>query len=134
MLSSQDILGRRIDQLGTLQNLNLASAGTFIPIFTCGNIQYPANDLKRVVITFCSLTNFTTPPNGAGALALGIPGTPADWAAFLIPINSTLYTQPIPPPPIGIGFSGYSPGTIFGAQVLIAMPGTCTVTAFGWGE
>jgi hypothetical protein len=130
-LVPNDILGRRVSFLGTLEEINITLTGTFFPIFTCGDRTNPAVDLKKTVVAFVSLQNFDGPV--AGTFTFGSSPLGTDWGTGLIPTaDPTVFVMPQAGALAGSG--GYGPGTVFGVTLTAAATLTCDATAYGWGE
>ena len=131
-LQPQDVLGRRLDQLGSIQSFNLADIFTFHPIFKCGDSQFPATDIKKTVIAFVAFQNFSGPI--AGNFTFGSSPAGTDWG------SASPFAQPqcfpIAQPNAVLGAGGYSPGTVFGAIVTFPfdLVGTVDIVVYGWSE
>lgn len=135
-IQPQDVLGRRIGQLGMAQTVNLAiTTAGFIPIITCGDRTNPAVDLKKTVIAFIGFQNPSTAAGGAPTLTFGSSASGGtDWGTGLVAgANPMCFVMPQAFSAF-LGGNGYAPGTVFGMTVSAAGVGTADLVAFGWSE
>lgn len=148
-LIPDDLLQRRLDVLGIVQQVSLDAVNALqvTPIFTCGNIAFPASSGKKTVIAYVIVTT----SDGIGPvlgtfMALGSNGS-NDWiiaggssgynlgqwtSSGIYPIiltpalTQTLGAQSMPV---------YPPGTVFTVQnnsIVTPQVHTATFTAVGW--
>jgi hypothetical protein len=141
-LTPDDLLQRRIDVLGTVQQVSVdtAFANTVTTIFVTGNVAFPASS-KYTTILAVIVTSSNGQPFPAGTfVALGASGG-HDWLGQAT-INLGSYTSypVIIAPQLGqvLGFATmpqYAPGTAFTVnnQSTTPTPGiTATFQALGW--
>jgi hypothetical protein len=142
MLAPSDFLGRRVDILGVRQQIsaNSAANGTAYPIFTTGNIIFPAQGQRKVYVLYIVWDGITgTEANRTFSMGSSTSGY-TDFAGatslaqspalnvnqLIIPNQNTLVSSLVP--------VLYAPGQIFGVISASGSASTdlMTATAYGW--
>jgi hypothetical protein len=141
MLTPSDFLGRRVDILGIRQQIPAnATPGASFPIFTAGNVTFPAQGQRKVFVlfvvwdgingteanrTFSMGSAFSGYTDFSGATSLA--QSPAlNNGQLVIPNQFTVIVGLVP--------VLYTPGQVFGVLSASASASTdlMTATAYGW--
>jgi hypothetical protein len=125
-----DILGRRIELLGIITNIDFSVTGVTYSIFSTDSIYRPCKDIKKVIVAFVGILNTNTASTNSGTWQFGVLPNTNDWANTLSFNPTATQVQGV----TNVFNTCYGPGLIFGGKCNAGGVGTGAISVYGISE